>query len=130
MRESVLDYLIKSGFVKYYVKKLMFTSDINDLYEDYVQEVWLQLCEVSEEKWEELYDRRQNHDDFYDIRNFVAVIIRNTVRSTTSAAYRKLKKPYTVMETADAEGWKIFENTIEDGGDVIQTIKNSEPTVS
>lgn len=130
MRDLVLDYLIRSGFVKYYVKKLMFPSDINDLFDDYVQEVWLQLCEVSEEKWESLYDKRPEQDDFYDIRNFVSVIIRNTVRSTTSAAYRKLKKPATVMDGLDSEQWKEIENTVEDGGDVIQTIKNSEPAVS
>lgn len=131
MRDLVLDYLIKSGFVKYYVKKLMFPSDINNLFDDYVQEVWLQLCEVSEPKWMELIeDSGITHDRMYAVRNWVSVLIRNTVRSTTSAAYRKLKKPATVMDGLDSEQWKEIENTVEDGGDVIQTIKNSEPAVS
>ena len=82
IRDKVLKYLYESGFVQFYTKKLLYREDINDLYEDYLQEVWLQICEIDEKKWEELYNRRTNQDEFYDIRNWLSVLIRNTVVST------------------------------------------------
>ena len=114
IREKVLKYLYDSNFVKYFVKKLMYPEDIEDLYEDFLQEVYFQLCEVPEEKWEELYNRRDNQDEFYDIRNWVSVFIRNTVRSTTSSAYRKLKKQSTVAQNLNDDDWEILKNTIPD----------------
>ena len=114
IREKVLKYLYDSNFVKYFVKKLMYPEDIEDLYEDFLQEVYFQLCEVPEEKWEELYNRRDNQDEFYDIRNWVSVLIRNTVRSTTSSAYRKLKKQSTVAQNLNDDDWEILANTIPD----------------
>ena len=114
IREKVLKYLYDSNFVKYFVKKLMYPEDIEDLYEDFLQEVYFQLCEVPEEKWGELYNRRDNQDEFYDIRNWVSVLIRNTVRSTTSSAYRKLKKQSTVAQNLNDDDWEILKNTISD----------------
>lgn len=114
IRDKVLKYLYDSNFVKYFVKKLMYSEDIEDLYEDFLQEVYFQLCEVPEEKWLELYNRRDNQDEFYDIRNWVSVLIRNTVRSTTSSAYRKLKKQSTVAQNLNEEEWDFLKNTIPD----------------
>lgn len=114
MREKVLKYLYDSNFVKFFVKKLLYPEDIEDLYEDYLQEVWFALCEVPESKWSELYNRRDNQDEFYDIRNWVSVLIRNTVRSTTSSAYRKLKKQKTVAQNLNEEEWDLLKNTIPD----------------
>lgn len=125
IRDKVLDYLIKSNFVTSYVKKLMFPSDIDDLYEDYCQEVWLALCEVSEEKWKDLYFRRANQDEFYDIRNWVSVIIRNTVKSTTSSAFRKLKKQATIADMKTTEEWKYLSNTVADENGILDTIRNT-----
>ena len=39
IRDKVLKYLYESGFVQFYTKKLLYREDINDLYEDYLQEV-------------------------------------------------------------------------------------------
>ena len=114
IREKVLKYLYDCGYVKYFVKKLLYPEDIEDLYEDYLQEVWLQICEIPEEKWLELYNRRDNQDEFYDIRNWVSVLIRNTVRSTTSSAYRKLKKQNTVAQNLNDDDWEFLANTIPD----------------
>lgn len=114
MRDEILNYLIKSNFVTSYTKKLVYLSDKDNLQDDYISEVWLQICEIPEEKWLELYNRRPNQDEFYDIRNFVSVIIRNTVRSTTSSAYRKLKKQSTVADNLSDDDWEILANTIPD----------------
>lgn len=37
IKDYVVEYLLRSGFVSAYVKKLMFPSDIDNYYEDYLQ---------------------------------------------------------------------------------------------
>lgn len=116
LRDEIINYLYNSGFVRNYVKKILWTSDIDSLYEDYVQEVFLQICEVKTEKWEELMGNNdsEKHDRFYTIRNWVSMLILNTVRSTTSTAYRRLKKQSTVMQNCNEDEWQYLANTVED----------------
>ena len=114
MRDIILDYLIKSNFVESYTKKLVYPSDKADLQDDFLQEVWLQICEIPEKKWEEITRNNTNPDQMYGVRNFVSVVIRNTVISTTSAAFRKLKKQNTVAKQLDEKEWQYLENTVPD----------------
>lgn len=113
MRDEILDYLVKSGFVENYVKKLLWPPDM-ELLEDFIGETWLQIVEIPETKWNDIMEANTNKDPYYGVRNFVSVVIRNTVRSTTSAAYRRLKKQQTVSTTVDENEWQILSNTIED----------------
>ena len=114
MRDIILDYLIKSNFVESYTKKLVYPSDKENLQDDFIQEVWLQICEISEDKWIEIIDSNKNKDRFYGVRNFVSVVIRNTVISTTSSAYRKLKKQNTVAKQITDGEWQYLSNVIPD----------------
>ena len=114
MRDIILDYLIKSNFVEAYTKKLVYPSDKADLEDDFIQEVWLQICEIPEKKWKEIMKNNTNSDQMYGVRNFVSVVIRNTVISTTSSAYRKLKKQNTVAKQLNDSEWNYLANTVED----------------
>lgn len=113
MRDIILDYLIKSNFVEAYTKKLVYPSDKADLEDDFIQEVWLQICEIPEKKWEEIMKNNTNSDRMYGVRNFVSVVIRNTVISTTSSAFRKLKKQNTVAKQLNDGEWQYLANTVE-----------------
>ena len=113
MRDIILDYLIKSNFVEAYTKKLVYPSDKADLQDDFISEVWLQICEIPEKKWEEIMRNNTNPDQMYGVRNFVSVVIRNTVISTTSSAYRKLKKQNTVAKQLNDSEWNYLANTVE-----------------
>ena len=114
MRDIILDYLIKSNFVESYTKKLVYPSDKESLQDDFIQEVWLQICEIPEKKWKEIMKNNTNSDQMYGVRNFVSVVIRNTVVSTTSSAFRKLKKQSTVSKQLDDNEWQYLENTVPD----------------
>ena len=114
MRDIILDYLIKSNFVESYTKKLVYPSDKADLQDDFLQEVWLQICEIPEKKWKEIMKNNTNSDQMYGVRNFVSVVIRNTVISTTSSAFRKLKKQSTVSKQLNDLEWQYLENTVPD----------------
>jgi len=121
MKDEIIQYLYDSGFVANYVKKLMYSDDIDDLYQDYVQEVWLQILLVKEERWNELYNPNKK-DRFYEVRNWVSVLIRNTVSSSTSTAYRRLKKQSTITKKLDTEEWHYLENIIPETRTMSQTI--------
>lgn len=114
IRDKVLDYLIKSNFVESYTKKLVYPSDKENLQDDFISEVWLQICEIPEKKWEEIMRNNTNPDQMYGVRNFVSVVIRNTVVSTTSAAFRKLKKQNTVAKQMTDGEWNYLANTVPD----------------
>lgn len=114
LRDEIIDYLIKSGFVDNYTKKLVYPSDKADLQEDFIQESWLQVLEIPEDKWMEIMDSNKNKDRYYGVRNFVSVVVRNTVRSTTSAAYRRLKKQATVAQIMTDGEWKFLANIVPD----------------
>lgn len=114
MRDIILDYLIKSNFVESYTKKLVYPSDKENLQDDFISEVWLQICEIPEKKWEEIMRNNTNSDQMYGVRNFVSVVIRNTVVSTTSAAFRKLKKQSTVAKQMTDGEWQYLSNVVPD----------------
>ena len=113
-RDEIINYLVESGFVENYCKKLVYPSDKADLQDDFLQECWLQVLEISEDKWIEIIDSNKNKDRFYGVRNFVSVVIRNTVVSTTSSAFRKLKKQKTVSKQLNDNEWQYLENTVPD----------------
>ena len=99
----------------------MLPSDIDELYEDYVQEVSLNICEVKEQIFIDLYNnsKEKNKDEWYDIRNWISVLIRNTVRSTSSNAYKVLKKKSVTELHKTNEEWHIMEYGIaEDEGEL------------
>lgn len=113
-RDEIINYLVESGFVENYCKKLVYPSDKENLQDDFLQEVWLQICEIPEKKWEEIMKNNTNSDQMYGVRNFVSVVIRNTVVSTTSSAYRKLKKAQTVSKQLDDGEWQYLSNVVPD----------------
>ena len=120
-RQYAIDYLLGCGFVEHYVKKLMLPSDIDELYEDFIQETWLAILETKTEKWDEIFDnsliRGKGYE--YEIRNWVSVLIRNTVRSTSSNAYKVLKKKSVTELHKTNEEWHIMEYGIaEDEGEL------------
>ena len=59
-RDEIIDYLVKSGFVDNYCKKLVYPSDKTDLQDDFIQECWLQVLEIPESKWIEIIDSNKN----------------------------------------------------------------------
>lgn len=124
LRDEGLNYLITSNFVDAYVKKLMFSSDIDDLYEDYRQEAFVAICEQKPEIWEKLYSSaiEKGKPFDYEIRNYFSKVIRNVVRSDSSNAYRKLKR-HSINELSKNETqWKLYSNSIPDPKTITEQI--------
>lgn len=124
LRDEGLNYLITSNFVDAYVKKLMFCSDIDDLYEDYRQEAFVAICEQKPEIWEKLYNSaiEKGKPFDYELRNYFSIVIRNVVKSDSSNAYRKLKRhSITELKKTDMQ-WKLYSNSIADPRTITEQI--------
>ena len=85
-RDEILQELYDCEFVEKYTRE---KCKQQEYLEDYIQEVWVIICQIPEEKLQELYMQENNING---VRRFVAGIICRTVASQTSEAYYKLIK--------------------------------------
>ena len=90
-RNEVLQYIFDLQFVQNYTRKLA-NSDDWDLIEDIIQDIFLQLCEVSEEKWQNLLNQGTKNDSFKAVRGYVSGLVYRNVKSKNSKVYYHLKK--------------------------------------
>lgn len=132
LKEKAIKYLLESGFVSAYVKKLMFNTDIDNLYNDYLNEAWLAILEQKDDLWLKLYNSaiKKGKDFEYELRNYISVVIRNTVHSNSSNAYKKLKRHRTTEYTKDNDLWQFYANTIADEKDIYEQIKDNQYEIS
>ena len=126
IRQEAIEYLIGSGFVDALVKKSIFNSDIDDLYEDYRQECYLSILELKDTVWEKLYETaiEKGTDYFYQVRNYVSRVILNTCKSDSSNAYRKLKKHSITEQRKNETQWKVYSNSIADPKTIMEQISD------
>lgn len=124
LRDYAINYLIECGFVDALVKKSLFREDIGNYYEDFLQETWLAILEQDDEKWVKLYRSAEEKgvEYEYEIRNYVSRIVLNTVKSTSSNAYRKIKKPSVREKTQESTKWDILAQQLTEPKDIIQQI--------
>lgn len=118
-RNDTLTYIYDLGLVQGYLGKLIYNTDKED-YDDYFQEIWVQLAEVSEEKWNNLWSQGTKNDGAKAIRGYVSGLIHRNVRSKNSRLYYKLKKykerevPFSEYLGADC----LFDGSNEEEKDV------------
>ena len=124
LRDYAINYLIECGFVDALVKKSLFRDDIVNYYEDFLQETWLAILEQDDEKWVKLYRSAEEKGVGFDyeLRNYVSRVILNTCRSTSSNAYRKIKKPSVREKTQESTKWDILAQQLTEPKDIIQQI--------
>jgi hypothetical protein len=90
-RNDTIEYICNLGLVEGYLRKLIYHDDMQD-YDDYRQELYLQICEVPEEKWDRLWKQGTATDGAKAIRGYVSGLIYRNVRSKNSKIYNRLKK--------------------------------------
>ena len=90
-RDEILRYIYDLNFVENYAKKLANTDDWYQI-DDIISDLWLQICEIPEEKWDKLLSQGTKKDSFYAVRGFVSGLIYRNVKSKNSKLYYHLKK--------------------------------------
>ena len=90
-RDEVLEYIYNLQFIQNYTRKLANCDDWI-LIDDIVQDIFLQLCEVPEEKWQTLLSQGTKNDSFKAVRGYVSGLVYRNVKSKNSKVYYHLKK--------------------------------------
>lgn len=124
LKDYAMNYLVRSGFVDALVKKNIFPDDIDNYYEDFRQEAYLAILELKIEVWSKLLKSAIEKDvDYeYEIRNYVSRVVLNTVKSTSSNAYRKLKKPSIREKIIEDAKWNQLRSDLTEPKSVEELI--------
>lgn len=124
LKDYAMNYLVRSGFVDALVKKNIFPDDIDGYYDDFRQEAYLSILELKIEVWGKLLKSAIEKDvDYeYEIRNYVSRVILNTVKSTSSNAYRKLKKPSIREKIIEDAKWSQLRSDLTEPKSVEEMI--------
>ena len=108
-REKILDELVKSGFIEWYTLQLMsktsgFIVQTDEEYQEYIQEIWLQICEIQEDKLIELYTENK-------LKAYVSGLIHRNVKSNTSPAYTHIRKQNNKYIRKSDDDWEKYSDT-------------------
>ena len=108
-REKILDELVKSGFIEWYTLQLMsktsgFIMQNDEEYQEYIQEIWLQICEIQEDKLIELYTENK-------LKAYVSGLIHRNVKSNTSPAYTHIRKQNNKYIRKSDDDWEKYSDT-------------------
>ena len=108
-REKILDELVKSGFIEWYTLQLMsktsgFIVQTDEEYQEYIQEIWLQICEIQEDKLIDLYNENK-------LKAYVSGLIHRNVKSNTSPAYTHIRKQNNKYIRKSDDDWEKYSDT-------------------
>lgn len=108
-RDDIFDYIVRTHLVEYYTSKLMKqNADKDEECREYIQEMYLLIAEVKQDKWDNLY--AQGGEAV--ITAFVSGIIIKNVISNSSRIYKKIRGyrknricfPKEILDTIDEDG--------------------------
>ena len=108
-REKILDELVKSCFIEWYTLQLMsktsgFIMQNDEEYQEYIQEIWLQICEIQEDKLIDLYTENK-------LKAYVSGLIHRNVKSNTSPAYTHIRKQNNKYIRKSDDDWEKYSDT-------------------
>lgn len=95
--QDIVEWVYKTHLVEYYVTLNFNKPMTNPDCQDYCQEIYLQLCEIPQEKWDEVWEY-----GFIGLRGYVCQLIKNNNISETSVAYRSIRR--------SVKDWLIYES--------------------
>ena len=108
-REKILNELVNSCFIEWYTLQLMsktsgFILQTDEEYQEYIQEIWLQICEIQEDKLIDLY--RENK-----LKAYISGLIHRNVKSNTSPAYTHIRKQNNKYIRKSDDAWEKYSDT-------------------
>lgn len=108
-KDKILNELVKSGFIEWYTLQLMsktsgFIVQTDEEYQEYIQEIWLQICEIQEDKLIDLYNENK-------LKAYVSGLIHRNVKSNTSPAYTHIRKQNNKYIRKSDDDWEKYSDT-------------------
>ena len=101
-KNTIIQWLYDIHLVEWYSTYLIGKSIDDDL-QDKIQEIYLILCEIPQEKWDELYAQGK-----YSITAYVTGVIHQQLYSTTSTIYYKYGVHNLKEITMDELFWEKY----------------------
>lgn len=105
-RNDIIEWLMFTGLVDNYIKKLEYADVDSETLQDMIQEVWLFICEIEQTKWDQLY-----YQGATAIKAYISGLIYRHIHSNTSLIYKKYKKPYLYFKRISDDAWDVFDET-------------------
>jgi len=102
-RDSIIKWIYDTHLVEWYTTFLLKYPIDAPFVTDKIQEIYLILCEKSQETWDKLYAQGQ-----YAISAYVTGIIHQQIISVNSNCYKKYNKVNKTEITQDEEFWKTY----------------------
>ena len=103
-KERLMNWLADTGWVEGHIRKQISPLDVKYT-EDYIQEVWLQILEVPEEKIMSIWYKGKGK-----FTNYIKAIIMNNIYSNSSHLYRNIRAGQENVYHLDEVGWKALES--------------------
>ena len=100
-RETIMQWLYDINLVEWYVTFLMHKTTDESIVKDYIQEMWVEIGEIPQKRWDDLY--RQG---YLAVASFVTGVIHQQIVSKNSHLYQKYGKYKAFNVTQDEEFWK------------------------
>lgn len=99
-RDSILTWIYKTNLVPWYTTYILQKPYEDNLVQDLIGELYLIICEIKEEKWNELYQQGK-----FAISGYVTGIVKQQLWSDSSTIYYKYYKYYNRNITMDEDFW-------------------------
>lgn len=102
-RDTILQWLYDTHLVEWYVTYLLHRKLSSHDVEDKIQEIYLMLAEITQEKWTELYNQ-----GIPSVSAYAAGLIHRQIVSSSSKIYKTYNLYKTMEITQDETFWNDY----------------------
>ncbi len=102
-REDILEWIVAIHLVEWYTTYLLKRSIEQGDTADKIQEIYLEICKVPQEKWDDLYEQ-----GVYSISAYISGLIHRQIISDSSTLYMKYNRYRERFVTMEDSFWQSF----------------------
>ncbi len=102
-RDDIVQWIYSIHIVEWYTTYLLKRTIKQGDTADKIQEIYIEVCKVPQEKWDDLYEQ-----GYYSISAFVAGIVHRQIISDSSTLYYKYNKYREKFVTMEDSFWQSF----------------------
>jgi hypothetical protein len=101
-KDRIMNWMASTGFIEGFIRIKSHALD-KPFLDDYIQEVWVQILQVPEEKILFLYRAGKGR-----FTNYIKSLIMNNIHSTCSILYKNIRQSRTREVYLDESQWEYF----------------------
>lgn len=104
-KDRIMEWMAGTKYVDGFIRKKIHSLD-KEYVDDYIQEVWVQILQLPEEKIVEIYKSGKGR-----FTNYIKALIMNNIRSSCSYLYKHIRQPRVNEVYLTDEQWtEMIEN--------------------